>query len=88
MRAEEDIRSIWRTIASDNPKAADHVFNSIMDRIELACEHPFIGSARPELGIGVRVLVESPYIIIYEPRENEIYVASIVHGARDQGNWV
>jgi toxin ParE1/3/4 len=87
-RAEADIRAIWRTIAADNPKAADAVYNRIIDKIELAAEHPRIGAPRPSLGKDVRILVESPYIIVYAPRRNGVFVAAIVHGARDQRNWL
>jgi toxin ParE1/3/4 len=88
LRAEEDIRSIWRTIAADNPKAADGVFNRIMDHIERAAEHPGIGAPRPEIGDNVRILVESPYIVIYLPNDSGILVTAIVHGARDRASWV
>lgn len=87
-RAEDDIRSIYRTIAHDNPRAADDVFNRIMDRIEAAAAHPGIGAPRPELGKDARILVESPYIVIYRPDRIGIYVAAVVHGARDPANWL
>jgi toxin ParE1/3/4 len=87
-RAEDDLRSIWRTIAADNPRAADRMFMRIIDRIELAAEHPLSGAPRPEIGSHARIVIEGPYIIIYEPHDEGLVVSAIVHGARDQGNWM
>lgn len=87
-RAEADIRSIYRTIAHDNPRAADAVFQRILDRIETAAEHPLIGAPRPQFGEEARILVERPYIVLYRPDADGIYVAAIVHGARDPANWL
>ncbi|WP_352803394.1 type II toxin-antitoxin system RelE/ParE family toxin [Mesorhizobium sp. M0292] len=67
-RASQDLRDIWHTIAADNEKAADRLLMRIFERLELAAQHPKMGSARPELSATARVLVEGRYIIIYEPQ--------------------
>jgi toxin ParE1/3/4 len=87
-RAQNDLRTIWRTIAADNERAADKIFTRIMDRIELAAEHPHSGAPRPELGPEARILVEAPYIVIYVPHDGGIVVSAVVHGARDQASWL
>ncbi|ESW87244.1 MULTISPECIES: type II toxin-antitoxin system RelE/ParE family toxin [unclassified Mesorhizobium] len=57
-RASQDLRDIWHTIAADNEKAADRLLMRIFERLELAAQHPKMGSARPELSATARVLVE------------------------------
>ncbi|MBZ9674250.1 type II toxin-antitoxin system RelE/ParE family toxin [Mesorhizobium sp. ES1-1] len=87
-RASQDLRDIWQTIAIDSEKAADKVLLRIFDRLELASQHPNMGTARPELSATARVLVEGRYIIIYEPQPDGLLVAAIVHGMRDPEHWL
>ncbi|MER8828926.1 type II toxin-antitoxin system RelE/ParE family toxin [Mesorhizobium sp. M0938] len=87
-RASQDLRDIWRTIAIDNEKAADKLLMRIFDKLELAAEHPKMGTARPELSLTARVLIEGNYIVIYEPQPEGILVVAIVHGMRDPERWL
>lgn len=56
--------------------------------MELAGNHPFIGPQKAELGDKTRFLTVGDYIILYEPRDHEIFVASIVYGGRDVQTWL
>ncbi|ESX11068.1 type II toxin-antitoxin system RelE/ParE family toxin [Mesorhizobium sp. C277A] len=87
-RASQDLRDIWHTIAADNEKAADRLLMRIFERLELAAQHPKMGSARPELSATARVLVEGRYIIIYEPQPDGVIAVAIVHGMRDPDHWL
>ncbi|ESX04204.1 plasmid stabilization protein [Mesorhizobium sp. LSJC268A00] len=87
-RASQDLRDIWHTIAADNEKAADRLLMRIFERLELAAQHPKMGSARPELSATARVLVEGRYIIIYEPQPDGVIAVAIVHGMRDPDPWL
>ncbi|UVC14904.1 type II toxin-antitoxin system RelE/ParE family toxin [Mesorhizobium onobrychidis] len=87
-RASQDLRDIWRTIAIENEKAADKLLMRFFDKLELAAEHPKMGTARPELSLTARVLIEGRYIVIYEPQLEGILVVAIVHGMRDPEHWV
>lgn len=60
----------------------------IFDKLELAAEHPKMGTARPELSVTARVLIEGRYIVIYEPQLEGILVVAIVHGMRDPEHWL
>ncbi|TIL36392.1 type II toxin-antitoxin system RelE/ParE family toxin [Mesorhizobium sp.] len=82
-RASQDLRDIWHTIAIENEKAADKLLMRIFDKLELAAEHPKMGTARPELSVTARVLIEGRYIVIYEPQLEGILVVAIVHWMRD-----
>ncbi|MER8916730.1 type II toxin-antitoxin system RelE/ParE family toxin [Mesorhizobium sp. M0761] len=87
-RASQDLRDIWHTTAADNEKAADRLLMRIFERLELAAQHPKMGSARPELSATARVLVEGRYIIIYEPQPDGVIAVAIVHGMRDPDHWL
>ena len=80
--AEEDLIDIWRTIAEENPQAADQV----LDRIDTAClrlaEHPQIGPARPDLRPGLRYLPAGNYLILYRVLATAVEVVRVIHGAR------
>ncbi|ESY00384.1 type II toxin-antitoxin system RelE/ParE family toxin [Mesorhizobium sp. LNJC405B00] len=87
-RASQDLRDIWHTIAADNEKAADRLLMRIFERLELAAQHPKMGSARPEFSATARVLVEDRYIIIYEPQPDGVIAVAIVPGMRDPDHWL
>lgn len=87
-RAEQDLRDIWRSIASENEGAADSLLLCMFDKLALAAAQPRMGSARPELSSTARILIEGNYIIIYEPEPEGILAVAVVHGARDPARWL
>ncbi|MER8902807.1 type II toxin-antitoxin system RelE/ParE family toxin [Mesorhizobium sp. M0772] len=87
-RASQDLRDIWYTIAADDEKAADRLLMRIFERLELAAQHPKMGSARPELSATARVLVEGSYIVLNEPQPDGVIAVAIVHGMRDPDHWL
>ncbi|WP_176454373.1 type II toxin-antitoxin system RelE/ParE family toxin [Sinorhizobium fredii] len=87
-RAEEDLREIWRSIAPDNERAADALLRRILDKAELAADHPHMGPSRPELSPTARILIEGRYIAIYEPMPYGIFVVAVVYGPRDPDAWL
>jgi toxin ParE1/3/4 len=87
-RAEDDLRDIWRAIAPDNERAADALLQRILDKAELAADHPRMGAPRPELSPTARILIEGRYIIIYEPMPYGILIVAVVYGPRDPETWL
>ncbi|WP_137156252.1 type II toxin-antitoxin system RelE/ParE family toxin [Rhizobium sp. FKL33] len=87
-KAEDDLREIWLSIAVHNEAAADKLILRMFTKMELASDHPHIGPQKAELGEKTRFLTVGDYIILYEPRDDEIFVASIVYGGRDVQNWL
>ena len=86
--AEAGLYDVWATIALDNERAADGVFNRIMRKVKLAAEQPLMGSPRPELSPAARVLVEGAYLVIYEPDAEGVLVIAVVHGMREPSSWL
>ena len=87
-KAEADLKEIWQFIASDNPSAADALLMRLFDRAQLAATQPNMGVARPELSATARLLFEGRYVLIYEPLTDGILIVAIVHGMRDESNWL
>jgi toxin ParE1/3/4 len=90
-RAEDDAEEIWRSIAEDNPKAAEAFLNAVEEAVAILSTTPAIGSLRyfyhSELqGLRLWPLKKfEKYLMFYRLKEEErvIEIVRIVHGARD-----
>jgi toxin ParE1/3/4 len=62
---------------------------TFVDDLERKCDvlgrAPGIGTSRPELGDGVRMLPHGRYLIFYREANEGIRIERIMHGARDIG---
>ncbi len=56
----------------------------LRDLIRRLSDHPEIGARRPNLGRGVRVLIVSPYLVIYDytSKHDAVTLLRILHGRR------
>lgn len=81
---------IYIAIGMDRPLAAER----FIDRIEAACgrlvDHPRMGVRRVDIGPTVRMLVEAPFLVLYEtiPDTDDgpveaVVIVRIVDGRRD-----
>lgn len=83
--AERDLDEIWSYVAEDAaPTAADRLVDDIIHRFDLLAEQPRMGRARPEFGIGVRSFAVENYVIYYRREGNDVLIARVLHGRRDQ----
>lgn len=82
--AEQDLDEIWLYVAEDaSPATADRLIDDIIDRFSLLAEQPRMGRLRPEFGEGVRSFAVENHVIYYR-HENDVLVARVLHGKRDQ----
>ena len=62
---------------------------SFVDELEAKClrlgQVSGIGTARPELGDGLRMLPHGNYLIFYRDHERGLRIERVMHGARDIG---
>ncbi len=81
--ARDDLLEVALYIAQDNPARA----STFVDELEFRCrglgEAPGIGTARPELGEGIRMLPHGRYLIFYRQAPDTIRIERVMHGARD-----
>jgi toxin ParE1/3/4 len=89
-QARDDLLEIYVMIGSDNPAAADRVLDAIDVKTRRLVDHPRIGPRRPDIRPSMRILVERPYLILYETHPDSddgpiaaIEIVRIVDGRRD-----
>ena len=92
-QAREDLIEIYAYIGCDNPSAAERIFDKLRARAELLSEFPRLGVRRPEIRPSARMLIEGPYLILYETHPDndegcidEVEIVRIVDGRRNLKN--
>ena len=85
LRAEIQLRQIWRYVAADNPAAANRILLRIDERLQILRRFPRIGPVRNDLRSGLRMLVEGNYLLLYEYRSSadQVEVIAVLDGRRD-----
>ena len=90
--AREDLLRIYVLIGLEQPAAAERYYDRIDAKARLLAEHPRLGVRRPEIRRDVRMLVETPYVILYrtEPDSDDgpvdlVEIVRVVDGRLDLG---
>ena len=81
-QVDEDLISLWLTIATDNPAAADRVLDAIERRWRQLAEFPYSGIARDDIAPGMRHLIAGHYLTLYRIVDDAILIVRIRHGRR------
>ena len=82
--AESDLADIRAYIARDNPAVAKSFVETIVALCGNLAATPQMGSPRPDLGAGIRLLVaRRHYAVLYRIGENDVHVIRVIHTARD-----
>ena len=92
-QAREDLIDIYIYIGLDNPSAAERIFDAVQAKAASLVEHPWMGARRSEIRSSTRILIEGPYLILYEthPDRDEgrieaVEIVRIVDGRRNLKN--
>ena len=72
-------------IAQDNPARALTFVDELEGKCDVLGGAPGIGTSRPELGEGVRMLPHGRYLIFYREVNKGLRIERIMHSARDIG---
>lgn len=83
--ARDDLMEIALYIAEDNPVRALTFVEELEDKCAALGNAPGIGTARPELGEGIRMLPHGRYLIFYRQASRSVRIERVMHGARDIG---
>lgn len=83
--AAEDLLGIAEFIARDNPVRALTFVDELESKCDALGRAPGIGTVRPELGHGVRMLPHGRYLIFYREVNKGLRIERIMHSARDIG---
>jgi toxin ParE1/3/4 len=84
--ARDDLLEIAMFIAQDNPTRALAFVDTLEDKCQALGTSPGIGTARPDLGEGVRMMPHRRYLIFCREANNGLRIERVLHGARDIGD--
>jgi toxin ParE1/3/4 len=89
-RAERDLEDIWLTIAAHDTRAATRIVRDIAAKLELLTIFPRMGTRRPDIRPGMRVMVRRPYLVLHaiypdadDVAIDTVEIVRIVDGRRD-----
>ncbi len=84
--AELDLDAIWQYVVeqSENFEVGDRVISAIIRRTDVLRHTPLAGRRRDEFASSMRSFPADGYLIYYSLRDDQVLVARIIHGSRDQ----
>ena len=80
--ALRDIEKIGDDIALDNPVASLRVVTRIFDQCDQLGTYPHMGRAGRVPDTRELVVSDTPFVVPFRVREDEIQVLAVLHGAR------
>ena len=83
-QSRRDLAQHWSYIARDSAANASRWRARILDRCRQLAVHPKIGEACSHLRPALRRTSLGNYVIYYEPRDSEIRIVRVLHGAQDE----
>jgi toxin ParE1/3/4 len=83
--AREDLKDTGRYIGREQhrPAVAAKIMREIRNHCDYLAGSPDAGSARPDLGVDIRVTSWKRWVIIFRPAAHGIDVLRVVDGSRD-----
>ncbi|NKQ69763.1 type II toxin-antitoxin system RelE/ParE family toxin [Rhizobium sp. UPM1132] len=89
-KARADVKNIYIDMGKEQPRSAERYFANFRLKTELLIEHPRLGERHPEVFRTARMLVEAPYVILYETRPDAdngpihtVEIVRVVDGRRN-----
>ena len=81
-RALENLAAQVEYIEQDNPSAASHVFEQIVDAVHQLALHPSMGRPGRVPGTRELVIANTPFLVPYRVKGDTVIVLRVFHGAR------
>lgn len=81
-KASESLEAIGRYIAQDNPSAAYATLHRIQAAAASLPENPRMGRVGRVKGTRELVVTDTPYILAYRVKKDELQILHVLHGAR------
>ena len=78
-----DLDAIFDYIAAESPRGAKRAQTRIHAIIDLIAEHSQIGARTDNPAIRRMVVSPYPYLVFYEPTDDQVIIHAVRHGARD-----
>lgn len=80
--ALRDLETIGDYIGRDSPAAAAKTVTRIFDQVDALKAHPHMGRAGRAPGTRELVIAETPFIVVYRVRADDVEALAVFHGAR------
>ena len=80
--ALRELEAIGDYIARDNPQASTRIVTRILDRVDMLADHPETGRIGRIAGTRELVVTDTPFIVPYRIRGDQVEILSVFHGAR------
>jgi toxin ParE1/3/4 len=81
-RALANLNAEAAYISRDKPQAAARVVQTIYETVDLLRRHPNLDRAGRVSGTRELVVPDTPYILPYRIRDNEVQILRVFHGSR------
>lgn len=88
--AQADIRRIYVEIGREQPQAAERFYERFQRKASLLIDQPRLGMRHPEISPAARMLVEAPFVILYQTSPdsddgpvNTVEIVRVIDGRRD-----
>ncbi len=78
----EDLKSIVRHIAANNPAAARKFRDELYEKFEFLAQNPVIAPERSDLAPNLRYLPYGNYLLFYLPERVGVTIVCVFHGVR------
>lgn len=94
-QARADLLDIYLELGLINPSVAERYYDRIDEKTGRLMDHPRKGARRTDIRPSARMLVEDPFIILYETHPDTddgtvdtVEIVRVVHGRRDLGRLI
>jgi addiction module RelE/StbE family toxin len=77
-----DLETIGDHVARDNPPAAQRLVARIAAAADALGDHPYVGKPGRMTGTRELVVADTPYIVPYRVRGDEVEILAVFHGSR------
>ena len=81
--ADNDLLQISSYLSERSVQATQSVLDNINQCFVSLTSFPRRGSPRPDLGLDVRSVIASPYVVFYAARQDHVTILRVLHGSRD-----
>ena len=88
--AQSDLLEIYVTIGLECPAVAERYYDRLRDKARTLQDYPRLGTSRPDIATGARIMVERPYLLVYRIKPDdvempvaEVEIIRVIDGRRD-----
>ncbi|MBS1164491.1 MAG: hypothetical protein H6R00_516 [Proteobacteria bacterium] len=92
-QARADLIDIYLTIGAEQPAAAERYLARMEQKTRLLIDQPRLGVRKPGIHPAARMLIESPYVLLYETEPDTddgpiktVEIVRVIDGRRDLMN--